>query len=52
MEYDFIRSNRLFFKVDIDVPDTDWEIGSDFLSNREKRTNRFLEYKRHRIKKK
>ena len=30
MEYDFIRSNRLFFKADIDVLDTDWVIGSDF----------------------
>ncbi len=30
VEYDFIRSNRLYFKADIDVPDTDWAIGADF----------------------
>ncbi len=30
VEYDFIRSNRLYFKADIDVPDTDWAIGTDF----------------------
>tara|TARA_R110002049_G_scaffold104336_1_gene250781 strand:+ start:101 stop:271 length:171 start_codon:yes stop_codon:yes gene_type:complete len=30
VEYDFIRSNRLFFKADIDVLDTDWVSGSDF----------------------
>ncbi|XLS27925.1 DUF4738 domain-containing protein [Flavobacteriaceae bacterium M23B6Z8] len=30
VEFDFIRSNRLYFKADIDVPDTDWAIGADF----------------------
>lgn len=30
VEYDFIRSNRLYFKADIDVPDTDWAVGADF----------------------
>ncbi|GAB4161562.1 MAG: hypothetical protein Tsb0033_19260 [Winogradskyella sp.] len=30
VEYDFIRSNRLYFKADIDVPDTDWAVGTDF----------------------
>jgi len=30
VEYDNIRSNRLYFKADIDVPDTDWAFGVDF----------------------
>jgi len=30
VEFDFIRSNRLYFKADIDVPDTDWATGLDF----------------------
>lgn len=30
VEYDFIRSNRLYFKSHINVPDTDWSIGADF----------------------
>ncbi|GAB5398912.1 MAG: hypothetical protein Aureis2KO_04970 [Aureisphaera sp.] len=30
VEYDFIRSNRLYFKAHINVPDTDWSLGTDF----------------------
>ncbi|AUP79218.1 DUF4738 domain-containing protein [Flavivirga eckloniae] len=30
IEYDGIRSNRLFFKGSLNVPDTDWVIGNDF----------------------
>lgn len=30
VKFDFIRSNRLYFKADIDVPDTDWAVGLDF----------------------
>lgn len=30
VEYDFIRSNRLYFKSHINVPDTDWSIKADF----------------------
>ncbi|CAM1365333.1 DUF4738 domain-containing protein [Tenacibaculum xiamenense] len=30
IEYDGIRSNRLFFKGELNVPDTDWVIGNNF----------------------
>jgi len=30
VKYKFVRSNRLFFKADIDVPDTDWSTELDF----------------------
>ena len=30
VEYKSIRSNRLYFKANIEFPDTDWLIGTDF----------------------
>lgn len=30
VEYEFIRSNRLYFKAQINVPDADWSFGTDF----------------------